>query len=105
MSFVVEINPDVPTPTNQSIGVDLGLKTFATLSEGTLFKSPDYSLADRKIRKLQRQLARQQKDSKRRNKTRIKLDRQHNKIAIVEPMILFLSQLNGNICSRRSGRC
>ncbi|MBD1828078.1 transposase [Microcoleus vaginatus GB1-A2] len=81
LSFVVEINPASPLPKNQSVGIDLGLKTFASLSDGTQVKSPDYSKPDRKIRKLQRKLARQPHDSRRRNKTRIRIARQYNKIA------------------------
>lgn len=65
---------------NSSIGIDLGIKTFAALSDGTQVKSPDYSKQDRKIRKLQCKLSRQQKGSKRRNKTRIYIAKQHNKI-------------------------
>jgi putative transposase len=80
LSFVVEINPVRIEPKNQSIGIDLGIQTFAVLSNGTQVKGPDYSKPDHKIRKLQRKLARQQKDSSRRNKTRIRIAKQHNKI-------------------------
>ncbi|MGI2909520.1 RNA-guided endonuclease InsQ/TnpB family protein [Tolypothrix sp. VBCCA 56010] len=66
---------------NQSIGIDLGIKTFAVMSNGEKAVSPSYSKQDRKIRKLQKKLARQQKDSNRRNKTRVKIAKQHNKIA------------------------
>jgi transposase len=44
-------------PINLSIGIDLGLKTFAVFSDGTQVKSPDYSTAERKISQLQRQRA------------------------------------------------
>ncbi|MFB8787854.1 MAG: transposase [Potamolinea sp.] len=64
-----------------SIGIDLGIKTFAVLSGGSKSFSPDYSKPDRKIRKLQRKLARQQKDSKRRKRTRIQIAKLHNQIA------------------------
>jgi putative transposase len=81
LSFVVDIKPVNLTPINLSIGIDLGLKTFAVFSDGTQVKSPDYSTAERKISQLQRQLARQQKDSKRRNKTSLKIAKLQNKIA------------------------
>jgi putative transposase len=81
LSFVVEIEPTNYSPVNPSIGIDLGLKTFAVFSDGTQVKSPGYSKPERKIRKLQRQLARQQNDSKRRNKTRLKIAKLHNQIA------------------------
>ena len=81
LSFVVEIEPSITVANNQSIGIDLGLKTFAVMSNGEKVLSPDYSRPDRKIRKLQRKLARQQKDSKRRNNTRVKIAKLHNQIA------------------------
>jgi transposase len=58
VSFVVEINPLKLTPKNQSVGIDLGLKTFFALSDGMQFQSPNYLKADHKISKFQRQLAR-----------------------------------------------
>jgi len=81
LSFVVEIEPTQIDTKNQSIGIDLGIKTFALMSNGEKGVSPDYSKQDRKIRKLQRKLAKQQKDSKRTNRTRIKIAKLHNQIA------------------------
>lgn len=80
LSFVVEVEPVNIEAKNQSIGIDLGIKTFAVMSNGEKAQSPDYSKLDRKIRKLQKKLARQPKDSKRRNKTRIKIAKLHNQI-------------------------
>ncbi|MCC3422319.1 MAG: transposase [Microcoleus sp. PH2017_29_MFU_D_A] len=80
LSFVVEINSDIVEAKNHSIGIDLGIKTFAVMSDGTSAKSPSYKQLDRKIRRLQRKLARQPKDSKRRNKTRIQIAKQYNQI-------------------------
>jgi len=51
------------------------------MSNGEKAVSPDYSVLDRKVRKLQKKLARQQKGSNRRNKTRIQIAKQHNRIA------------------------
>ncbi len=81
MSFVVEVEPLLAVAKNQSIGIDLGVKTFAVMSNGEKALSPNDSKSDRKIRKLQRKLARQQKDSKRRNNTRIKIVKLHNHIS------------------------
>ncbi|MGH1395684.1 MAG: RNA-guided endonuclease InsQ/TnpB family protein [Trichormus sp.] len=81
LSFVLRIEPIHPDAKNQSIGIDLGIKTFAVMSNGEKALSPDYSKKDRKIRKLQRNLARQQKGSKRREVTRLKIAKQHNQIA------------------------
>lgn len=81
LSFVVEVNPVSVDAKNQSIGIDLGIKTFAVMSNGEKAQAPCYKVLDRKVRKLQRKLARQQKDSKRRRKTRIQIAKNHNKIA------------------------
>jgi len=81
LSFVVEVEPVNIDAKNQSIGIDLGIKTFAVMSNGEKAQSPDYSKLDRKIRKLQKKLARQPKDSQRRNKTRIQIAKLHNEIA------------------------
>jgi putative transposase len=81
LSFVVEIEPIQSNAKNQSIGIDLGIKTFAVMSNGENAISPDYSKKDRKIRKLQRKLARQQKGSKRYEVTRFKIAKQHNQIS------------------------
>ena len=80
LSFVVEVEPIQIDAKNQSIGIDLGIKTFAVMSNGDKTESPGYSKLDYKIRKLQKKLARQPKDSKRRNKTRIQIAKLHNKI-------------------------
>jgi putative transposase len=81
LSFVVEVEPIYVEAKNQSIGIDLGIKTFAVMSNSEKAFSPDYSNTDRKIRKLQRKLARQQKDSKRRKLTRVRIAKLHNKTA------------------------
>ncbi len=81
LSFVVDIEPENIEPINPSVGIDLGIKTFAVLSTGEKFQSPDYSKLDKKIRKLQRKLARQSKGSNRRHKTRLRIAKKHSKIA------------------------
>jgi putative transposase len=80
LSFVVEIQPIASEAKNRSIGIDLGIKTFAVMSNGDQAESPSYKKLDRKVRKLQRKLARQTKDSRRKNLTRIKIAKLHNRI-------------------------
>jgi putative transposase len=81
LSFVVEVEPYLRSTNCMSVGIDLGIKTFAVMSNGEKQTSPDYSKTARKIRKLQRKLARQQKDSKRRNRTRIQIALANNQIS------------------------
>ena len=81
LSFVAEVEPVAIEAENQSVGIDLGLKTFAFLSTGEQIKSPSYTKLDKKVRKLQRALARKAKSSKRRVKARIQVAKKHNQIA------------------------
>lgn len=120
LSFVVELEPVQIDPKNPSIGIDLGIKIFAVMSNGEKAESPNYSRTDRKIRKLQRKLARQPKDSKRRNLTRIQIAKLHNQIAdtrkdflhklstkiVNENQVIVLEDLNvsGMVRNRRLAR-
>jgi putative transposase len=97
LSFVVEIQPVQLNAKNQSIGIDLGIKTFAVMSNGEKATSPNYRTIDCKIRKLQKQLARQQKGSNRRNITRLRIARLHNQIADLRKD--FLHKLSTKIVS------
>ncbi len=81
LSFVVEVEPVQSEALDPSIGIDLGIKTFAVMSNGEKAESPSYKKPYRKVRKLQRKLARQPHDSKRRNITRIKIAKLHNHIS------------------------
>lgn len=81
LSFVVDQEPIQTQAINFAVGIDLGIKTFAVMSNGEKAESPSYKRLDRRVRKLQRKLARQPKDSKRRNVTRIKIAKLHNRIA------------------------
>ncbi len=81
LSFVVEVESIQSEVLYPSVGIDLGIKTFAVMSNGEKAESPSYKKLDRKVRKLQCKLARQPKDSKRRNVTRIKIAKLHNRIA------------------------
>lgn len=82
LSFVVEVEPVNVAAENQSIGIDLGIKTFAFMSNGDKAESPNYSKLDRKIRKLQRKLIKHQiKGSNRQKRTRLKIAKKHNQIA------------------------
>ena len=97
LSFVVEVEPVLTKADNPSIGIDLGIKTFAVMSNGEKAESPSYKELDRKLRKLQRKLARQPKDSKRREITRIKIAKFHNRIADTRQD--FLHKLSTKIVS------
>ena len=65
---------------NTSVGIDLGLKDFAILSDGTKISNPKFLITNEKIIKhLQKELSRKTKTSNRYNKARIKLATWHEK--------------------------
>ena len=83
--FVSICCTDVDIPQYEStgavIGLDMGLKDFAVSSEGQAFENHRYlRKSSKKLARLQRQLSRKPKGSNNRNKARIKVARQHEKI-------------------------
>ena len=89
---------------NDSIGIDLGLKSFATLSTGETIESPKY------FRKLQKQLRRRQKEfsrrkngNKNRTKSALKVSRTHYKIFCQRND--FLHKLSTKICRENQTIC
>ena len=68
--------------TNNEIGIDLGIKEFCITSDGEMIENPKHlRKSEKKLRKLQKNLSRCQKGSKNREKCRIKVARNHEKIA------------------------
>lgn len=81
LSFVVEINPEKLPDNGQSVGIDLGIIDFATLSNGEKIKSPKPLKKNlKKLKRLQRKLSRKQKGSKRREVARKRVAKLHAKI-------------------------
>jgi putative transposase len=83
VSLQVEEQQEQPVCTaTASIGVDLGIKTLATLSDGTPFENPRaLKHAQKKLKRLERQKSRRKKGSKNRAKTCKKLARVHARVA------------------------
>ena len=81
LSFVVETIPDKLPNNGKSIGIDLGITDFATFSNGEKTKAPlPLKKRLRRLRKCQRNLARKQKGSNRRDKARKQVAKVHGKI-------------------------
>ena len=76
----VDIQP--LSETGHSIGIDLGIKDFAITSDGVKYNNPKYlqQSLDR-LAQLQKSLSRKTRGGKNWNKARIKVARQHEKIA------------------------
>lgn len=82
VSCNVEIWYQTLPKTENMIGLDLGIKDLVITSDGDKFENPKtLQKHQEKLAKLQRQLAHKQKGSKNYEKTRIKLAREHEKIA------------------------
>ena len=74
--------PVMKLPKGGAVGVDLGVKTLATLSDGTVVKNTRYlRKSERKLKKAQRELSRKAKGSKRRAKAREKVANLHAHVA------------------------
>lgn len=78
ISILVEVNesdvPMKPICESKAVGIDLGIKTFAVLSDGTEIPNPKYlKQSIDKVKHLQRSLSHKTKGSKNRDKARRKL--------------------------------
>ena len=72
----------VASPPRGAVGVDLGVKALATMSDGTVIENPRYlKKSERKLKKAQRALSRKAKGSKRRAKAREKVANLHAHVA------------------------
>lgn len=80
-SFVVEVPETTLPTTTKEVGIDLGLTTFAVLSDGTKIASPRFlRKAERKVRRAQQSLSRKEKGSNNRTKARVKVARAHAQV-------------------------
>ena len=76
----IEINP--LEQTGAVVGIDLGIKEFATTSDNEIINNPKfYRKYEEKLIKSQRKLSKRKKGSNNRNKQRLKVNKWHKKIA------------------------
>ncbi len=82
-SFLVDVEPDEPLPkTGLSIGVDVGLKSFITLSNGEHVDNPRFFVhEERALAKAQRRLSKTEKGTPERAKALKVVRRIHERIA------------------------
>lgn len=77
-----ENEPMKPAPKGGSVGVDLGIKTLATLSDGTVIENPRHlKKSEQKLKRAQRALSRKTPGSNRRAKAKAKVARIHAHVA------------------------
>lgn len=68
--------------TGSVVGVDLGIKDFAITSDSEKIDNPKYlAKSTKKLKRLQRQMSKKQKGSNNRNKSRIRLAKQFEKVS------------------------
>jgi putative transposase len=81
-SIQVEVEVPEPEPKAGALGIDLGLKSFLVTSDGQEIPPPKHLLkAQKRLARLQRHLSRCQKGSHGREKARLALARQNEKVA------------------------
>ena len=74
--------PVMKPPKGGAVGVDLGVKNLATLSDGTVVPNPRYlKKSERKLKRAQQALSRKTKGSNRRAKAKAKVARIHARVA------------------------
>jgi putative transposase len=87
-----------PLQTENSIGIDLGIKEFAVFSNGEHIENPKVlRKSEERLKKAQRSLSRKKKGSNNRKKARIKVAKIHNKISNQRKD--FLHKLSSKIVS------
>jgi putative transposase len=64
---------------NDIVGIDLGIKNFVICSDGTIYENLKFK-TKKKLKRLHKNLSRKKKGSNNRNKARVKLAKQYNKI-------------------------
>ena len=102
VSVLIDTKQEIPDKSKvqakTTIGIDVGIKHFAVLSDGQKIDNPHH--LDKQLQKLkylQKQLSRKQKGSNRRNVQRLKVAKQHYKIQCQRKD--FLHKLSSKIVS------
>lgn len=96
--------PSKPTELGKTVGIDLGLKDFAILSDGTKVVNPRFAEHYAyKIKKAQRHLSRKHKGSKRYEKQRLKLTKLYKRVQwlrheFIHSLVNWLLSENQTIC-------
>jgi putative transposase len=103
VSLQVETSIVVPDNQGPSVGVDLGIKTLATLSDGRVFENPkSYRRKLQVLKRAQRIVSRRQKGSKRRERAKRRVAKLHYRIAnirsdAIHKMTTFIAATYGMV--------
>lgn len=89
ISILVKEHIEIYKKTDKKIGIDLGVKTFATTSQEEFFELPKKLWKhEARVIELQKKLSRQVKGSSRYEVTRVQLAKQHEKVANIRSNFL-----------------
>jgi len=82
-TFACEVKiPEVKHTSSEKVGLDVGLESYAVLSNGKFIDNPRHILkAEKMLKRLQRRLSRKKKGSVNRRKAKFRLAKQHIKVA------------------------
>lgn len=85
VSILVDDDKELPQKPkieyDTTVGIDVGIKDFAVLSNGQIFENPKYlEKAEQRLKVLQKRFSKKKKGSKRREKARIKLSKAYEKV-------------------------
>lgn len=100
----VEFEPEIHDNNGGEIGIDVGIKEFYSDSNGNKVKNPKFlEKSMRKLIREQRRLSRKKKDSKNRNKQRLKVARVHETVTnqrndFLQKQSTILVRENQTIC-------
>ena len=82
ISILTEAEIEKLPEIDSKVGIDVGLRDFAVLSNSKVYENPKHlRKSEKRLVKLQRDLSRKQKGSKNRAKARLKVAKLHEKIA------------------------
>lgn len=104
-SISAEVDIEALAKTKKSCGIDLGLKDFCILNDGTKFENPKFLVrSEKRLKLLQKSLSRKVYGSKNYEKARIKLAKLHEYIAncrkdYLHEISLFLVKNYDVICT------
>lgn len=97
--FCCETEPALLEPTGQSVGIDVGIASLITTSNGEKVDHPAfYRAGQKKLRRLQRSVARKKKGGSNRRKAVVALKRQHQRVGNRRED--FLDKLADNLIQR-----
>lgn len=108
VSVLVEVNEELPVlkpiDENKAVGVDIGIKTFAVLSNGDEIQNPrNLKKSLKKLKKLQRKVSKKEKGSNNRKKAVSKLAKMHEKVS--NRRFDFLHKVTAKLVSENDTIC